>query len=302
MSDASAETNRALEPLLIGLGQPGFTYGATYKAQGRGRTQAEIQVNIAGYYQGRIDHVTITTDNTSFTALSAEPYVQDPSLKALEDAKDDPHQALNAENISSHALQRWQDTTISTDEDSLISYYNELQEQRIAEIIEADLYEQLRTAIKDVEDVKAKQNERNNIVRTAINFDACERANTAESLQVSPWETSRAPRFPATTYFDAVHARTLTSTAYNAMNVETHRMQDDKEYLADKGFTEVAAKAQRLKNTFNELRNRAHELYQYTGLAESMLAMDQPSHISRHGQRIGDRIEKESTERLKRHV
>jgi preprotein translocase subunit SecD len=271
MSDASAETNRALEPLLIGLGQPGFTYGATYKAQGRGRTQAEIQVNIAGYYQGRIDHVTITTDNTSFTALSAEPYVQDPSLKALEDAKDDPHQALNAENISSHALQRWQDTTISTDEDSLISDYNELQEQRIAEIIEADLYEQLRTAIKDVEDVKAKQNERNNIVRTAINFDA-------------------------------VHARTLTSTAYNAMNVETHRMQDDKEYLADKGFTEVAAKAQRLKNTFNELRNRAHELYQYTGLAESMLAMDQPSHISRHGQRIGDRIEKESTERLKRHV
>ena len=103
MNESSVETNRALEPLLIGLGQPGFTYGATYNAQGQLQGE-QISFNIAGYYEGSIDEVTVTTENTSFTALSVEPYVQNPSLKALEQAKDQPKQALRLDRVSSHGL------------------------------------------------------------------------------------------------------------------------------------------------------------------------------------------------------
>ena len=301
MNESSVETNRALEPLLIGLGQPGFTYWATYEAQGRTRAH-QIAVDIAGYYEGSIDEVTVTTENTSFTALSVEPYVQNPSLKALEQAKDQPKQALRLDRVSSHGLQRWQDQHVSTDEDSLITYYNDLQEKRIEAIIESDLHDKLRTATNDVEDVMEQQNERNMIIRDGIDFDECDRETTAESLQVTPWETSRSTQFSPETYFDAVHARNLTATAYNAMDIELRRMEADQTYFANKGFPEVATKAQRLKNTFKVLRNHVHGLYQHAGLAETMLAEDQPRRVSQRGGRISERIEKETVKRLKRSV
>lgn len=301
MKEPSVETNRALEPLLIGLGQPGFTYGATYEAQGRTRAH-QIAVDIAGYYEGSIDEVTLTTENTTITALSAEPYVQNPSLKALEEAKDKPKEALHLDKVSSHGLQRWQDQHVSTDEDSLITYYSDLQEQRIEAILEDSVYNELRTVTNDVEDVKEQQNEQNMIIRDSIDFDASERANTAESLQLTPWETSRSPQFSPETYFDAVHARNLTAAAYNAMDIELRRMESDQAYFANKGFPEVATKARRLKNTFKGLRNHVHELYQHAGLAESMLSEDQPRSVSQRGGRISERIEKETVKQLKHSV